>query len=95
MRPHKHHTVSMVQVYVNIENSLELLQQLKNGQNNIIAIAEPRGLIPEGRRGVGGWIHSRLSSFYSQFFVIGWLLSLVVSNSASGTHLRVEAWRRG
>jgi len=52
----------MVQVYVNIENSLELLQQLKNGQNNIIAIAEPRGLIPEGR-GVGGWIHSQPSSF--------------------------------
>lgn len=57
----------MVQVYVNIENSLELLQQLKNGQNNIIAIAEPRGLIPEGRRGVGGGFTHNLVHFTPNF----------------------------
>ena len=44
-------TIAMVQVYVNVENSLELLQQPKDGQNYVIAIAEPRGLIPVRGRG--------------------------------------------
>ena len=48
-------TIAMVQVYVNVENSLELLQQPKDGQNYVIAIAEPRGLIPVRGRGGDSW----------------------------------------
>ena len=51
-KTHEQCTIAVVQVYVNVENSLELLQQPKDGQNNVIAIAEPRGLIPVRGRGV-------------------------------------------
>ena len=40
------HTVSMVKIYVNIENFLKLLTQLQNPQDNIINIAESRCFIP-------------------------------------------------
>lgn len=40
------HTISMVKIYVNVENFLKFLTQLQNPQDNIINIAESRCFIP-------------------------------------------------
>ena len=43
-------TITMVQVHVHIEHSVECHQQSEDGQNNVIAVAKPRGFVPAGRR---------------------------------------------
>ena len=41
-------TISVVDINVNVEHSIEVVQKVKNGQYNVVAVTEATGLILHG-----------------------------------------------
>ena len=63
------HSVSVMDVNINVEDSLMVLEQLQNGEYNVIDVAETTGLgllsVMESTRPVNGDVGSLFVQFYS------------------------------